>query len=328
MSEVIPLSDAKSTDDWSDLTAPINPLVKGIDHGDNVTLDIYQHQDEGVMRGHPQYVMSRGELRDFDRCPARWLKGHEDKETESKDWGSLLDALVLTDTYDKYYAVCPETYKNEKGEEKPWNFNANVCKEWRDQQNGKQLIKADEAKQAQQAVESLFADEQIAELIRTSRKQVMLTAKYEDKDTGLVIPTRVLIDLAPEPDSPFAKGLADLKTCTNAHPRPWARAVYDYWYDAQAAMELDHWNAVHQEYRNEFRHILQENYPPYQTAKRVVGDDLLSVGRNKYMNALKRYCQCLKTGHWDDYDVAASNADLVIDGWLCVKAEPFMILAQ
>lgn len=322
------MAEAQTRDDWSDLTAPVNPLMNGIDHGDDVSYGHYAAQNDGVERGDPAFVMSRGELKALDNCPQRWFDGLKENDTDSKEWGSLIDALALSDNYEKHYAVCPETYRNDKGEEKPWNWNANACKEWREAQNGKVPLKHEEAKEAYRAIERLFADEQIAALIRSSRKQVMLTAEYHDKATGLVIPTRVLIDLAPELSSPFAKCLADLKTDRNAAPRAWQRKVYDEWYDAQAAMELDHWNAAKGECRQEFRHIIQENYPPYQTAKRVVGDDLLSVGRSKYLNALKRYCQCLKTGEWPDYDIAATNADLVIDGWLYVKAEPWMIMAN
>lgn len=44
--------------------------------------------------------------------------------------GSALDAALTGDPSGKTFVVKPATYTDEKGVEKPWNGNANVCKVW------------------------------------------------------------------------------------------------------------------------------------------------------------------------------------------------------
>lgn len=44
--------------------------------------------------------------------------------------GSALDAAITGDPSGKRFAVKPATYTDDKGAVKPWNGNANVCKDW------------------------------------------------------------------------------------------------------------------------------------------------------------------------------------------------------
>lgn len=313
--------------EWAKLAAPINPIKSAVDHGDGITNEHYMATQNDCERGDPEYVMSRSALAEFSRCPHRWLMGYKDGATDSTDWGVLIDCLALDhpDAFKARFAVQPDTYLNEDNEEKPWNNNAKVCRAWKNAQadHGRQIVKPEAVTAAQNAIKFLLHDEQIRALLQHSRHQVMLTGEYHDEPTGLVIPLKALVDIAP-----IDKGfLVDLKTCESANARSWAKSIYNYWYDAQAALYLDLWNTATGENRKEFRHILQESYAPWETAKRIVSSELLSVGRSKYLGALQRYAQCLKSGHWEGYDVAHTNADLLIDGWLVVAAEPWMIMA-
>jgi hypothetical protein len=311
--------------DWiSDLLVVENPIKEAHDCGDGVTYETYARQAVGVTRGHPDFVMSGGDLSEFASCPHRWRMGYRDGETLSTEWGSLIDCILLDpNSFDRRFAVRPETYTNEKKEVKEWNGNANVCRAWKEQQNGKQIIKPDDLSVAHDAVRILRADNQIAETVDNSRKQVMLTGFYDDVDTGLRIPLRALIDLVPA-DSKF---IADLKTCTSAAPRAWKTHVHTYGYHQQAARHLDLWNAAHGDTRNEFRHIIQESYPPFEIAKRMLAAEFLSLGRYQYVKALKRYAKSLKTDSWEGYDAPQSNADLVIDGHLVVSPESWMVMS-
>lgn len=280
---------------------------------------------ETVKRGHPAYAMSRGALMEFARCPIRWLRGIGSDETKSTEWGSLIDALVLQpDSFEEKYAICPATYpveptKAEPRTEKPWH-KSKYCDAWEAEQEtkGKTCIKSSEHSEAKSAVFYLLADEKIGELIADSDKQVYVTADYHDAATSVVVPVKILIDCLPK----SGNAIADLKTSESAEPSKWVRSVHTFDYDAQGAMQLDIYNAASGDERTDFLHIIQESYPPYQTGRRLLSVEFLELGRMKYRNALAKYCQCLATGVWPDYD---SHAAKSYGGWQLVEPEAWMV---
>lgn len=301
-----------------------NPLAFAKIVGSQVNPEVY-HATTGGGRGDPDHIMSRGELVEFAHCPHRWLMGYGDEEdTTATEWGSLADCLVLSpDEFSSRFVVTPETYPDTKtGEPKPWNWKANFCKEWRERFKGLTTIKAETLTQAQNAMKFLFANEQIREFIECSRKQVFVMAEYVDPQTKITVPIKCLIDLVPELDSPFAKDLGDLKTCRNAAPFAWNRAIFEFGYHVQAALYLDAYTAATGEDRVSFRHILQESFPPWEPAKRILSAEFIELGRVTYRNALRRYCLCLTDGIWPGYD---EEAKFMIEGWSLSEPEPWML---
>lgn len=300
--------------------------------GENISYAEYSKQTV-VARGQPGYVMSRTDLCEFDRCPVRWRNGYKDGGSESTEWGQLMDALVLG-RFSEQVAVCPETYpapahhervkkgKIKEGDPLPWRFGAEYCDDWFALQEGKLVVKAKKADEAREAMNILEEDEAVFAVLDDSRKQVFVGGEYHDSETGIVVPVRCLIDLVPEHANEM---LADFKTCNSAHPRAWAKSAFDYDYHTQAALYLDLFNAATGEQRDEFRHVLQESFKPYQVAKRIMSAEFISLGREKYRRILKRYAECLKTGQWDDYDSGGPH-DVVIDGWLVTQPLDWMIL--
>lgn len=311
-------------DDWSDLMFPQNPILEAKIVGDNVPHERYSAQPEGVTRGHPEYVMSGQDLGEFAHCPHRWFVGVEEEDTVATDFGAIVDCLMMNNELDPArFVVLPAEYTSDKGEIKPWNFNAKVCKEWRESNNPDELlteVKSEVFAQAIDAVRLLMADPQIAEIFRQSRKQVMLQGWYDDKETGLRIPLKALLDLAPPADC-----LADLKTTRSAHHRSWSKSVNQFEYHVQAARHLDLWNAATGERRTEFRHIIQENYKPFEIGKRILSAEFISLGRQRYVRTLQRYAQCLKKQEFPGYDETGNAQDLVIDGWLVTAPEAWMV---
>ena len=121
----------------------------------------------------------------------------------------------------------------------------------------------------------------------------MVVGEYADKETGLTVPLKGMIDLEPRVNSTFHDSLADLKTCNSASPFPWARAVFEHGYHIQAAMYLDLYNSATGQDRTTFLHVLQESYAPWEVGKRLLSQEFLELGRLTYLTALQRYCQCL-----------------------------------
>lgn len=303
-----------------------NPLRNAKVVGDGIANESYLGQMQGIDRGHPKFVISRSELMLFASCPARWLSGYSFKDTDATWFGSLVDCLLTTpDQFSKRYVERPATYpagkkhpqvishEIEEGDPVPWSAAAKWCKQWVAQNKDKEPVSADDMIDAQAAVKRFKEDLDIAALLACSKKQVMCVAEYHDEKTGLVIPTKCLIDLVPQGEQVvgldwakkdlLAKNvLADIKTIRNAAMHPWLRAVDDSNYDAQAAIGLDHYNAATDEQRSEFLFPLMENVFPFQPARRYLSPQFLEFGRTKYLHALRWYCQCLKAGKWPGYE--------------------------
>lgn len=299
----------------------MNPITNGKIIRDNCPFSVYEKSTSE--RGKPDYIMSRGDLVEFSRCPIRWRMGYEAPETKPKEWGALMDCLVTTpDSFAQGYAVKPETYTNDKGEVKPWNGNANVCKDWLANQVGKEIVSHQDKTNADAALARLMADQPIADLIRCSRKQVFVTGEYHDQDTGLVIAVKGLVDLVPNSGhSEYGKCLADLKTAQTGSPRAYQRHVFDYGLHVQAAIYLDLWTAATGEDRCEFRHIVQESFPPWQPGRRIISAEFVELGRSIYQESLRNYATALKTNTWNDYE----TGDRTINGWSLTEPEPWML---
>lgn len=277
-------------------------------------------------RGFP--VIGRSDLCEFAKNPRRWRNGYRDHdESTSTEWGTLVDALLLQpERFENHFAVCPEKYPDKKtGELKDWTFAANFCKEWRELQIGKKLVKADVHSDARVAVNFMMRDDQIAQLLQESRKQVFVSGEYHDEETGITVPLKGLIDIVPDLGSEFPKSLFDLKTCRSAAPREWTRAVNDSGYHIQAALYLDIYVAATAEDRCDFRHIIQENFPPFEVAKRFLSEEFLALGRLLYTRALKQYCRCLQADEWPGY--SSPGAMILPDGFEACSPEAWMAAA-
>lgn len=288
--------------------------------GVGVNSEEYHAQTEP--RGSVKYAMSPSTIKTFAHCASRWRDGYESPDSKAKANGNLFDCLLLTpDQFKLRYALKPETYYDEKeGENKPWNGNSKVCKAWLADHADFKLITQKDLDQTNEAIAKLRKDEVIANFIDASEKQVMVTAEWHDKGTGLIVPVRCLMDLVPRADSEFAKSLGDIKTTRSAGLTAFRRDVHKLGYHIQAAMDIDLFVAATNQDRVNWCFILQENYAPWQSAKRLLGQDFIDIGRAAYTSALTSYCACLKRDYWPNYD----DNDEAVQGWSLVLPEPWM----
>lgn len=285
----------------------------------NANPEAYHNQDSAP--GTKGFAVSSGSLRTFAQCPARFRSGYRPPESAAKDYGSLLDCMVLTpELFVERYAVQPENYENEKGDVKPWNNNAKVCRQWRKKHEGLEIVTASELATAKAAKSKLSEDSIISDWLAACDFQTWVAGEWKDEETDLVVPVRCLIDCEPRPDTEFSKCLGDLKTTRNAALIPWQRFCYQMGYYIQAAWDIDLYVAATEQDRNTWCWILQENYEPWQTARRMMSQDFLTLGRAEYRQAMSNYCQCLKSGVWPGYD----DHDEAVQGWSLVSPMPWM----
>jgi len=305
-----------------------NPFTNAKVVGVGIDGEAYRRQEHGINRGNAAFVMSRGELMTFAQCPHRWINGYQPKDTDATDWGSLMDYRVLGhNRFEDKYAVAPAKYLadgRKKGDpqiEKDWNRNATFCRQWEDEQKGKIVIKTDELIESNIALKTLYTDPDISQVLRGSEHQVMVVAEYSDRETGIVVPVKILIDIKPLESSGYQRQLFDFKTSVSADPARWPRIVFERGYHIQGAFYLDIYCAATGEDRVEFGHIVQENFAPFETSKMVLSSEFLTMGRDAYVFALRKYCKCLKTNEWPSY----SPSHLNINGWNYADPEAWMI---
>lgn len=282
------------------------------------------YHKQKLKRGDPKFQMSISALKEFDDCASRWKDGYESPESTSREYGSLLDCLVLTpENFPKLYAVRPEKYINEKGKEMDWHHASHTCQKWiaEAKKKGLQDISKKLFDKASAAASIILKDKIVGPMIAASQKQVWIAANWYDEATKMTIPVKCMIDLLPLADSPFYKNVADLKSCTDASPKSWSRTVFNWRYHWQGAFNLDIVRAaLPNEDRCNFCHIAQESYEPFQVGRRVLGSNFLELGTASYRRALANYCWCLKNEHWPDYD----DNDEGSQGWSITNAEPWM----
>jgi hypothetical protein len=321
----------------------------------NVNPEFYHDYGKAHARGKEQYVMSRTDLCRFARNPQKWFLGEDKEETDALEWGSLLDCIALTpELFEKRYAVCPETYPVKGMEcpvcksitesesckkcaskrvpvtiEKPWNWQADYCGTWRINQEsaGMACVKPDLSSKAWLAAGRLYKDPLIEEFMKASERQVMVVVEWQDEETGISVPIKCLLDLVPDRKHPkFGTMLADLKSARNGSVGAWPNVVANDGLHIQAALYLDAYNAATGHKYETFHHIISENVPPYVTARRMLSDEFLNMGRVFYKNALMDYCQCLKAGEWPGYDDHPRNR--TVDGWTVTEPAPYMIYRE
>lgn len=308
-----------------------NPFHGGKVVSANTDAEVYRMS--AGKRGELDYMMSRSELLECAWCPSRWIQGYKSPDTKPKEFGTLMDALVLGTQFADKFAVCPATYPSEskKGEtaEKPWNRNSTYCKEWEAEQEkaGRTTVKADDYQEAKAAATSLLNQRDIAAIIADSDHQVMAVSEYHDEETGIVVPVKILVDIAPRLGPPgheslLGKSLIDFKTAMSAGPGPWTRAVFEHNYHVQGAFYLDAWNAATGDDRQDFRHIIQESYAPWEVGRRLLSQEFLELGRIKYLHALKVYAGCLADNNWPGYD---RGTNFIMQGFTIVGPEIWMM---
>lgn len=285
---------------------------------------------EETTRGNPQFILSRSELAEFAVCPERWIKSEPQKMTPAMAWGSLLDCIVLTpDLFEKIYSVTPDQYKSEKDGMKDWNWNAKVCKEWRENEiaSGKEVVKWEDALLAWTCAKRLNEDPIVKRFLELCRKQVQIFVEYTDPDTGITLELKAMIDLAPPVGGEFGDCIGDYKTTNSATPRDWQKTVAAQGYHYQAAMYLDAWNAANDTDFRQFVHVVQESEAPFQTARRLLSQEFLTVGRIAYRRDLAAYCRCLERKRWPGYDDMDSLYDQppIMEGWRLTEPPAWML---
>lgn len=252
-------------------------------------------------------VLSKSMLWDFAKNPRRWLHAPPFTGNKATQWGSLVDCLLLTPTeFKSTYSVTPDTYphqpakKGSKPVEKPWNNNATYCKEWIEEQDGKEVINRKLFLEAAIALKELESHSVAKYMVDNGRSQVGMVATMESN--GKEVKVKGLADLVPNANSDYGNALVDLKTTSKMeNPMDLSYCVWRSGWFMQAALYLDLYNAVRHEdepERSDFWFIVQQSAAPYEVVVLPLEQDAIMLGREMYQQAIKAWVEASVGGRW------------------------------
>lgn len=200
----------------------------------------------------------------------------------------------------------------EKSKPRPWNNNSDTCKAWvaGRKREGKTVVTRQEKSDADAMAEQLLAHRvkdwggvTCGEFVGHCDKQVLAIAEYTEPTTGLKVKLRALLDMVP--NNPAWKDSAwDLKTSRDVTPDGWRRSVAFGHYDLQAAFYLWVYNLAKPASHalTTFGHLCVCNEEPFMPMVSYLSSDYLEIGRNKFDEAVRVYCQCLKDGSFPGFN--------------------------
>lgn len=197
------------------------------------------------------------------------------------DWGTVIDCLITTpEEIDTVIAL--HDYPDFRTKEAR-AFKADATA------SGRVLMTKGEYRAATNAAEKLYEDRESGDIIRNSKKQVVLLNQL------LGVNFKGLVDIAPE-NAPY---LADLKTTSNFSIREISKTIDNFGYHVQAALYLKLWNLCFpDDQRHRFRFIWQQSVAPYEVAVTELPGIDISEGEEWAANQIERLKNATETGYW------------------------------
>lgn len=109
--------------------------------------------------------------------------------------------------------------------------------------------------------------------------------------------------------------VVELKTCKDASPTAFAKAIANFNYHLQAAFYVDGFSVVYNKPRGSVPHVFIaiEKDPPYGIGVYSSVEAMLDKGRELYQRALEKYVWCLANNKWPGYSEEA--VDITLPHW-------------
>lgn len=246
-----------------------------------------------------QYLKAAGlahhDLAEMSRTPAHFKyrrENPEEEKTRALIVGDIAHIAVLEPNRfkDSHY-VKPKTYEDEKGKVKPWNGNANVCKDWLEKHSDREVLTPLEAGSVIGMRKSVMENRTAKEILKKGDFEVSLFAT--DPETQIQLKAR--------PDWISGRSLVNLKTTDDASKEAFQRSIEKFHYDSAAAFHLDVCNLLGLQ-KEFYVFIVVEKEPPFAMALYELDEKSKDIGRLKYRRWLSLYSHCANVDEWPGYD--------------------------
>lgn len=265
------------------------------------------HFGLNAKRYHAAFGVSNSDLKVFVQGPNIYkakrdgvpLKDDDDSEEETKaqTMGSLLHLEVLEPQKfgkDLSHYVKPDAYTSEKGETKPWNGNANVCKAWKEDHSHLPIISAIEHRRVVGARASIMAHPAAGPLFAgVGQNEVSIIAPHAG--TGLTL--RMRADRL-TPDAHGNTWIIDIKSCPDVDKFYFSARRYRHNIQIASYEEIAKLGGV----ENPIGCIVAVELKPIHGVHRVRVISLDEDSRRDALNVWERdlaaFAVCEATGNW------------------------------
>ncbi|GGB00056.1 hypothetical protein GCM10011491_30370 [Brucella endophytica] len=307
------MSKIIDTDSMQPVGSIVNRIVKGLakEHvwiGEKimrpgvyagVPIETY-HREIGLFDG---FSISSSSLRTILRRPLEYWyaspynpNAEEPEGSKALDFGKAAHMLLLgEDGFAERYSLRPAKYEDDKGVWKPWNANANACKEWLAKQAaaGKTVITETEIGHIKKIAESLSRKEAIRLGILNGRIERSIFTQRN----GIWLKSRP--DVIPNHSGDFV----DLKTAASVDDDSLSKAIFSHGYHIQAAFtRMVVRDVLGQDAFTSFTFVFVEKSAPYDVRVVTLKDADIELGERQAMRGLNILSECLKRNEWPGYD--------------------------
>ncbi|MBN2570022.1 MAG: PD-(D/E)XK nuclease-like domain-containing protein [Deltaproteobacteria bacterium] len=227
-------------------------------------------------------------------------------------FGNLVDCLLFEpQLFAERYKLTPETYPaivKKISVNKPWNWNATYCKEWRDEQpDGIEIVTGDEVSQASMIKDRILNHPEAGRWLLRSQRQVSIF--WIDQDTSL--PCKGRIDALPEDLS----RIVDLKVTADPLPFAFSGIIRKFLYHAGGAFYHDGYFLAQGKDPGPgpqlpFSFIAAEADLPHDVVTYDLGPESFEVGRIVYRDALARYKEIIENNEFCGYSNVVEEIEI------------------
>ena len=253
-----------------------------------------------VHRGIPdaQYrsikALSKSSLTSFLKSPAHYLASTETPKetTDAMMFGTAYHTYILTpDRFDDHVCIKPKwDARTKEGKQAKADFEAAL--------NGRVCISEDEMADIIAMSKALLSHPIAAEILAQKRENEMAIEADHPIGKGKTLRIKGLLDGWIEE----TKTIFDLKTCKDASPAGFKKAVRDFRYDMQEA-QYKHLIAYAGLGRDEvtFKWIAQEKEAPFAVAVYVLSARTVGNAIDEWRLSLENFHECQTKGIWPGY---------------------------
>lgn len=262
---------------------------------------------------------SRLRLFDYDLggCPAlyQWATLHPDEDRDSKalrDGRRYHHFVLEPDSFARFYALRTREIEQElfeKAKQDPkckargFSVRLGTYEAWKAAQEaaGREVITQAEADVLQDMRRALMLNNEVFDELgacKSDQLEVSAFAGFEFQrgpHEGRKMQLKMRFDIDPDTDA-----LIDLKGARSAHPRQFAKQVYDLGYAIQAAFYLDGANANGRS-KKRFGFLAQDKTPPYLSCIHWV-NGWIPYGRQRYGKILSDLADAITRDKWPGYE--------------------------
>lgn len=250
-------------------------------------------------------ALSAGGLKELRRSPFHFRNRRPLTPRASLQNGTLTHCLLLEPAeFDKRFAVVPESAPTrpsirQRNAAKPspatveaiawWDaFHAEIA--------GREIVEPDALAAAKAQAAAVRSVPDVAHLLGAGYPEA--SAFWIDDETG------ELCKIRPDwvhPVDDASVILVDGKTCQDASPAGFARTVWNFRYDLQAAWYSDGWQRATGQRVVGFVFGAVESTWPHAAAAYMLDDEVLGAARVECRRLLDLYAECKATGVWPGY---------------------------